>query len=167
MMDEKEVFCDCIRQYESSMYAFAFGLVKNDADAGDILQEAILKAYCNFHSLRDKNKFKSWMMRIIHNTAMDYFNKNKKIVFLDEVEELDDKSYSLDKETEMTVWDAVRRLKLPYRAVVILYYYENYSILQISEITSTSAITVRKQLSRGRKMLAELLRKEDFFNAWF
>lgn len=165
MMDEKEVFCDCIRQYESSMYAFAFGLVKNDADAGDILQEAILKAYCNFHSLRDKNKFKSWMMRIIHNTAMDYFNKNKKIVFLDEVEELDDKSYSLDKETEMTVWDAVRRLKLPYRAVVILYYYENYSILQISEITSTSAITVRKQLSRGRKMLAELLKKEDFFNA--
>lgn len=164
-MDEKEVFCDCIRQYESSMYAFAFGLVKNDADAGDILQEAILKAYCNFHSLRDKNKFKSWMMRIIHNTAMDYFNKNKKIVFLDEVEELDDKSYSLDKETEMTVWDAVRRLKLPYRAVVILYYYENYSILQISEITSTSAITVRKQLSRGRKMLAELLKKEDFFNA--
>lgn len=55
----------------------------------------------------------------------------------------------------------MRNLKQPYQTVVILFYYENLSIIEISRITNTSIVAVKKQLSRARKMLLEVL-KEDF-----
>ena len=64
MSDEKEFFCECIRQHEKSMYALAFGILKNEDDAADIMQEAILRAYCNMDNLRDRKKFKSWILSI-------------------------------------------------------------------------------------------------------
>lgn len=57
--------------------------------------------------------------------------------------------------------EAVNSLKQPYRTVVVLFYYENLSVSKIAQITSTNMVTVKKQLSRARKMLREIL-KEDF-----
>ena len=83
MRDEKEFFCECIRQHEKSMYALAFSILKNENDAADIMQEAILKAYCNMDNLRDKRKFKSWILSIVHNTAIEFLRfVNSLIVFI-------------------------------------------------------------------------------------
>ena len=68
----------------------------------------------------------------------------------------------MDKETKLTIWEAIQKLKFPYQTVIILFYYNGYSAEQISEVTATSVVNVRQQLSRGRKMLAKLLNKEDF-----
>lgn len=162
MIDEREYFCSCIRQCEKSMYALAFGILKNEADAADAMQEAILKAYCNLDRLRDKKKFRSWMMSIVHNTAIEFLRKHRETVDIDEQWDLSGPDSSTDTATRLAIWEAVQKLKLPYRTVVILFYYENYPIRQISDITSTPAPAVRQQLSRARKMLAELLHKEDF-----
>ena len=63
--------------------------------------------------------------------------------------------------TNITLREAVNSLKQPYRTVVVLYYYENLSVLKISQITGATSVAVKKQLSRARKMLREIL-KEDF-----
>lgn len=162
MIDDKEFFCDNIRQYESSMYAFALGLLKNEMDAADVIQESILKAYCSLHTLKNKEKFKPWIMSIIHNTAMDFYKKRRYTEDIDEIQEIEANQSTIDIETQMTVWEATRLLKMPYREVIILFYYEDNSIKEIAKITSTSVANVRQQLSRGRKMLAEILNKEDF-----
>lgn len=161
MLDEKDYFCDCIRKCESGMYTLALGILKNESNASDVMQDAILKAYCNLEALKDKRKFRPWIMSIVHNTAIEYLRKHRDIVDI-EMQEIIAPSPVVDAETKLTVWEAIQQLKLPYRSVIILFYYEDYSIRQISAITSTSAPTVRQQLSRGRKMLAELLKKEDF-----
>ena len=57
--------------------------------------------------------------------------------------------------------EAVNSLKQPYRTVVVLFYYENLSVSKIAQITNTNVVAVKKQLSRARKMLREIL-KEDF-----
>ena len=162
MIDEKEFFCDCIRQHEKSMYSLAVGILKNEEDAADIMQESILKAYCNLDSLRDKKKFKSWILSIVHHTAIEFLRRRPTTVDIDEQWDLSMPDPETDTATKLTVWDAVQQLKLPYRTVVLLFYYDTLSVQKISEITSVPTATVRQQLSRARKMLKGLLKKEDF-----
>ena len=150
MRDEKEFFCECIRQHEKSMYALAFSILKNENDAADIMQEAILKAYCNMDNLRDKKKFKSWILSIVHNTAIEFLRKQRETVDIEDQWDISAPEPPIDK------------LKPPYRTVVVLFYYDNLPVQKISDITSTPAVTVRQQLFRARKMLAKLLNKEDF-----
>ena len=162
MRDEKEFFCECIRQHEKSMYALAFSILKNENDAADIMQEAILKAYCNMDNLRDKKKFKSWILSIVHNTAIEFLRKQRETVDIEDQWDISAPEPPIDMAAKLTVREAVQKLKPPYRTVVVLFYYDNLSIQKISDITSTPAVTVRQQLSRARKMLAKLLSKEDF-----
>lgn len=160
MIDEREFFCDCIRQYEKNMYRLAFGILKNEDDAADIVQDSILKAYCNLDKLRDYRKFKSWILSIVHNTAVEFLRKQQKFLDIEAQKELS--APEIDTAARVTVWEAVQKLSLPYRTVVILFYYENLPTQKIADITSSSASAVRKQLFRARKMLATLLNKEDF-----
>lgn len=162
MADQREFFCDCVRQWEKNMYILALGIVKNEEDASDIMQESILKAYRSMDDLRDKRKAKSWLLSIVHNTAVESLRKRRDTVDIDEQWELAELEPSIDAETRLTVWEAVQKLKMPYRTVVVLFYYDELPVRKIAEITSASPVAVRKQLFRARKMLAELLRKEDF-----
>ena len=127
----------------------------------DVIQESILKAYCNYNGLKNPQKFKQWILRIVHNTAIDYIHKRFDVIGT-EIQEQTVESSTIDKESKLVIWDAIQKIKLPYRTVLILFYYEDYSILQISDIMSVSIVNVKQQLSRGRKMLAKLLNKEDF-----
>ena len=120
-----------------------------------------MKAYCNYNGLKNPQKFKQWILRIVHNTAIDYIQKRFDVIDV-EIQEQTNEFSTIDKESKMVIWDAVQKIKLPYRTVLILFYYEGYSIFQISEIMSTSVVNVKQQLSRGRKMLAKVLNKEDF-----
>lgn len=144
------------------MYTLAMGILKNEADAADAMQDAILKAYCNLDQLKDRSRFRLWILSIVHNTAIEYIRKQKNMVDLESQEDLAAPEPGVDTATRLTVWDGIQRLKLPYRTVIILFYYENYSVRQIAEVTHTSVIAIKQQLSRGRKMLAQLLNKEDF-----
>lgn len=144
------------------MYTLAMGILKNEADAADAMQDAILKAYCNLDQLKDRSRFRPWILSIVHNTAIEYIRKQKNMVDLESQEDLAAPEPGVDTATRLTVWDGIQRLKLPYRTVIILFYYENYSVRQIAEVTHTSVIAIKQQLSRGRKMLAQLLNKEDF-----
>ncbi len=158
---DKEDFCEGIRLCEKSMYSLAYSIVRNDADAGEVISEAIYRAYKNLDALKNENAFKSWLLHIVHNTAVEMIRKNSRIVLVEESPEIIGNSHESQITTKLMLWDAVNGLKQPYSTVVILFYYENLSILKISEITGTSAMTVKKQLSRARKMLREVL-KEDF-----
>ena len=100
-------------------------------------------------------------MRIVHNTAVEMIRKNSKIIPMGEIPDFPDDNLENDITTRLTVREAVNRLKQPYRTVVVLFYYENLSVSKIAQITSTNMFTVKKQLSRARKMLREIL-KEDF-----
>ena len=162
MQSDKEFFCENIRKHEGIMYTAAYGILRNQDDAADVIQDAILKAYCSLDTLQNRKQFKAWIVRIVHNTAIDFLRKHQPVANYELKEEIPDERAGVDSDTRLTVRQAVESLKLPYRQVVILFYYENYSIQEISEVTSTPLATVRQQLSRGRKMLAKLLDKEDF-----
>lgn len=162
-MTDKEWFCDSVRKYESSFYSLAFSLLKNEADASEAVSEAILRAYSNLNKLNSKSAFKAWMLRIVHNTSVEIIRKNSHSVSIDdsvfETYQAED-NYN-DTDIRVTVRRAVDNLPTAYKVVTELFYYENLSVNQIAEITSTNSAAVRKQLSRARAILREML-KDDF-----
>lgn len=160
-MTDKNEFCENIRLYEKSMYSLAFSIVKNNADAAEVISESILRAYKNIQTLKKADSFKPWILRIIHNTAVEMIRKNSKIIPMEETPDIPDDSPENDITIRLSVREAVNSLKQPYRTVVVLFYYENFSVSKIAQITSTNMVAVKKQLSRARKMLREIL-KEDF-----
>ena len=160
-MTDKNEFCENIRLYEKSMYSLSFSIVKNNADAAEVISESILRAYKNIQTLKKADSFKPWILRIIHNTAVEMMRKNSKIIPMEETPDIPDDSPENDITIRLSVREAVNSLKQPYRTVVVLFYYENLSVSKIAQITSTNMVTVKKQLSRARKMLREIL-KEDF-----
>ena len=157
----KEEFCDKIKLYERAMYALALSIVRNESDAEDVTAESIYLAYRSLYTLKNDDAFKPWILRIVHNTAIALIRKNSKLILTDEITDIPSTNSTSDMETNITLRDAVERLKQPYRTATILYYYENLSISNISHITGKNAVTVKKQLSRARMMLRESL-KENF-----
>ena len=143
------------------MYSLAFSIVKNNADAAEVISESILRAYKNIQTLKKADSFKPWILRIIHNTAVEMIRKNSKIIPIDELNNAVQESNENEIATNLTLKSAVEQLRQPYRTIVVLFYYENLSVSKIAQITDSNAVTVKQQLSRARKMLREAL-KEDF-----
>lgn len=162
-MNLKEDFCEKIRLCQNSMYALAYSVLKNEQDAADAISESILKAYMNINQLKNDRSFKPWILKIVHNTAIEMIRKNHPTVDLEEQYDLADETSSHDISTKLVLRQTVNNLNQPYRTVVILFYYEGMSLLEISRVTGDSVSAVKKQLSRARAMIRETLDKEDFF----
>lgn len=162
-MIDNEEFCQLIRELENAMYALAYSILRNDQDAADAISESVLKAYCALPQLKNKNAFKSWMMKIVNNTSVEMLRKQPPTAQMGEDFDIPAEDDKLDCSTKMVLREAVDRLAQPYRTVVLLFYFEDLSVMEIAGITGNTIIAIRKQLSRARTMLRESLNKEDFF----
>lgn len=74
-MIDNDGFCQQIRGLEDAMYALAYSILRNDQDAADAISESILKAYCALPQLKNRNAFKSWMLKIVNNTSVEMLRK--------------------------------------------------------------------------------------------
>ena len=145
------------------MYSVAFSVLRNESDSAEVLSEAIYRAYKNLDSLKSESAFKPWILRIVHNTAVEEIRKNSKVIAMEEISDSFYRGFEQKLTENISLKNAVDSLKQPYRTAVILFYYENLSVLKIAQITETTPAAVKKRLSRARNMLKELL-KEDFNN---
>lgn len=153
IVDQKEWFCKNIKDLENGMYRLSYSILKNEADAEDAVQEAIYKSYKNLESLTDKRKFKPWIYKIVTNTSLEILKNNKNYVDIEENIEADKE----DIDSNLTLWNAVQKLNQPYRTTITLFYYEDMSIKEISKITGANVDAVKKQLSRGREKIKEVI----------
>ena len=138
------------------MYSVAFSVLSNESDAADAISESIYRAYKSLDTLNNIYAFKPWLLRIVRNCAVELVRSNKNLLSIDDVE-VEESSSENEIVTALTLREAVEQLKQPYREVVVLFYFEDLSIAQISKITGASVVTAKQQLSRARKMLREML----------
>lgn len=162
-MTQKDWFCENIRKNESGMYALAYSILRNQADATEAVSESVYRAYSRLDTLRSKAAFKTWILFIVHNTSIEMLRKSSRTVELEQAEHIEEPESGVDVTTKLALRNAVESLNQPYRTVVVLYYYEDLSVSRIAKITGAQTAAVRQQLSRARKMLREIL-KEDFNN---
>ena len=153
-------FCSRVESLEKSMYLLAVSTLKNDYDAEDAMQSAILKAYENLDQLKATDKFKPWLFRILINECYRLLNDKTYNVDIDEFTDIGETQENLDD--RITLWETVNRLDDEYRMVIILFYYEGMKIKDIAKTLEISEANVKKRLQRARGHLSQMLDREDF-----
>ena len=158
MQYNKDWLSEQIIKNRDPMYRFALSIMKNHDDACDAVSEAILHAYVNIGSLCFGEKFRSWVMTILYNVCMNMLRSRVPYSDFDAEEKMYIPSSEADITVKITLWDAVCALPSNYRSIVVLFYYDNLRIKEISNITGLSLDNVKKRLSRAREMLRKSLR---------
>lgn len=146
-------FCERVSQYRHQLYIIAYTILGNAADAEDAVCNAILNGYEHLAQLKDSKKFKAWMLTITKNEALKICNKRMEFMGDENIERLLPPSYDSHNE----LWDIVQSLKDEYRIVIVLFYYNDLSIRDISGVLGISVGTVKSRLSRGKKLLKDAL----------
>ncbi|MEY8389922.1 sigma-70 family RNA polymerase sigma factor [Lachnospiraceae bacterium 45-W7] len=150
---KKEQLGELIIASEDTMYHVAKTLLSSDADCADAIQDAIVKAFTNLHSLRQDSYAKTWLIRILINECYAFMRREKRIVSLEEYqyqETAEQKDYS-------DLYEAVRQLPEKIRICVTLYYLEGYTVKETAKILGISESAVKNRLARARaRMRGEL-----------
>lgn len=145
-----------IEQYSDMLIRISYSYMKNLSDAEDITQDIFIKLLEKKPRFESTSHEKAWLIRVSINLSKDklkssYFKNTAPLEgdFIDTTKEDDE------------IIQAVLNLPLKYRSIVLLYYYEGYSISEVANILNLKDSTVGSQLSRARKKLKSIL-KEDF-----
>lgn len=146
MKKDKEMLIEemLLKNYDK-YYRIAYGYVQNEQDALDIVQEGAYKAILNAQKLKNERYADTWICRIIMNEGIEYLRKNKR--YFEDVEEC---SVGVEEKYEDTdLKDALERLSTKEKTVVMLRYFEDLSLEQVSQIVDENISTVKSRLYRA------------------
>jgi RNA polymerase sigma factor (sigma-70 family) len=161
----------CIRQDRSSQYMlykefYSYGMAicrrysLNDYDAADVLNEGFLKVFTHIERYDPEKPIKSWIGRIITNTAIDHYRMNLKFSDHDDVDthqHIADVTANYDQLAYKDLLTLVQSLSPAYRMVFNLYAIDGYSHDEIAELLKISAGTSKSNLFKARQKLQEKL----------
>jgi len=170
---EKQVFYELVKPYERRIYSAAFAILRNEAEAEDAAQEAVLKALTHIQQFRADARFSTWLTQIAVNEALMKRRKAHTEIMepIGEREE-DDGTYTprdfadwreipsevLErKEIRQKLADALSALAEKYRKVFVLRDIQHLSIEETAEALGISRASVKTRLLRARLMLRDLL----------
>lgn len=146
-----------IEKYFNLVYKLAVSQTGDIHNAEDITDEVFLKYMKCDKNFENEEHIKAWLIRVTINSSKSLFSSSwfKKTVPLEDTVPVE------MPEDESEVYGAVLKLPQKYRAVIHLFYYEDYSTAQIAKALNTKETTVRSQLSRARDMLKNLLKGDE------
>src|SRR5215467_10631297 len=179
---ETDVFYELVRPYERALFVTAVALLKNDADAEDVAQEAVLKALKNIARFRQEAKFSTWLIQICINEAKMKLRKERRHRYesIEEGQQNDEGDYipndfadwreiPLEALERKELRDALHRAmdSLPekYRTVLFLRDVQHLSISETAEVLGLSESNVKTRLLRARLHMRDAL-APGFNGAW-
>ena len=156
---DDQAFEKLIKAYESKMYKTAKSILECEDDINEAIQQTIILIYDKLYQLRNEEKIGSWIIRILINQCKKIYKQNelrnkKNINLEDNIERI---NISDEKDDYSFVNDAIKRLDIKYREIIILYYYDELKIKDIARILKMPLGTIKTRLNRGRKKLNEIL----------
>src|SRR5262245_21703789 len=153
------------RLAESASLAFrvAYGVLRHREDAEDVAQEAIARAYRNLRKLRERDRFRSWLVRITWRLAIDHRRAGKRRSLLESVPaEVQTPASAIDiltaRERTHRLWEAIDTLPEKLRIVTVLAGIEEHDIREVALLLDLPEGTVKSRLFLARQRLKELLR---------
>ena len=165
-----------IRPYLDQLYPTALRMTRNPADAEDLVQETLTKAYTAYHQFTPGTNLRAWLYRILTNTYINSYRAAQRRPDLSDVEDVEDlylykrlagsggsdpgrsaEDEALDRFTDDDVKSALEALPENFRMAVLLADVEGFSYKEISEITDVPIGTVMSRIHRGRRALQKAL----------
>lgn len=168
---DKNAFCELIKRYEKQIYSLAYRLTNNVEDAQDLAQEAFSKIYIVLEKYDPGRPFFPWMYKVANNVIYSYLRSQKnrqQEISLEKVidfsplipnRETHPENYSIAKETQRLVQQAIAELPEKYRVPLVLKYLEELSYKAISDILDLPVTTIETRLYRGKILLEKRLNK--------
>ena len=147
-INKKQYLEETIEKYSNMVYRLAMARTGNSEEAQDVYQEVFLRLAKKMPEFQSEEHKKAWLIRVTINCSKTILNS----IFIKHRTELDE-NLSFETPERHDIYYAVLKLPIKYKTVVHLYYYENYSIKEISNILRTNENTIKSRLARARKQL--------------
>jgi RNA polymerase sigma-70 factor (ECF subfamily) len=173
----EEAFANLINKYKDQLFELACRILKNRAEAEDILQDAFLQAYRHLGDFRNDSQFSTWLYSIVLNRVRNRMRQNKVLRWysLDvrrteredvHLPELPHKGPSLDSLTERKmalerVQRVVSGFPVHYQSIFIMHYFHNLSLEEVAQRLGRPLGTVKVYLHRARKLLYKRIKAES------
>lgn len=148
-----------VEKYKNSLYAAAFSVCKNQADAEDAVQESFIRYHSTDKEFENEEHIRAWLLRVAINQAKNIRRSLWHRAALPLEEYADTLPFPSTEDRDL--FETVMGLPGKYRVVLHLHYYEDYSIKEIASILNLTESNVKVRLSRARAMLKTIL-KEDW-----
>jgi RNA polymerase sigma-70 factor (ECF subfamily) len=179
---QHELFYELVRPYERRVYAAALAILRNEHDAEDAAQEAMLKAFANIRQFRAEARFSTWLIQITVNEAL-MRRRRERTVAMEPIDDRRDEaseyaprefadwreipSEALErKEVRQRLAEALGTLDRKYREVFVLRDMEQMNIQETAEALGITVASVKTRLLRARLMLRDLL-AAGWEQGWF
>ncbi|HET7657476.1 MAG TPA: sigma-70 family RNA polymerase sigma factor [Bacillales bacterium] len=165
----KFTFEAILDEYGEGIKRFILSYVKDASATDDLVQDVFLKVYLKMDTFEDRSALKTWIYRIAINRCKDYFRSwhYQKVKLTQKLDLFNLKSgetpeeFLLQKSEDLSLAREILSLNSKYREVILLYYYRDFSISEISELLQLKESTVRTRMQRARTQLKAKLGGDD------
>ncbi len=169
--EDSELYAEIVKRYQQKLYRYLRYLTNRPSEAEDLLQDVFIKTYRNLSSFNTKKKFSPWIYRIAHNEGINFAKKvsKKKEISLEDLGEIDFSSgrenndlenVLVKEEIRKKVKECLDELTIKYREVLTLYYFEEKSYREISDILKIPIKTVGTLIFRGKRIVKAICEKK-------
>lgn len=151
---DTEAFQTIIHEEKEKLYRMAYVYMRNEDDALEVFQESIYKAFTAIATLKNNDYFSTWVMRILINTAISTLKKKQKSVsFSNEMLENMGDVIHFQSEDHLDLLQAMDEIEEKYKTVLLLRFYEDYTVKQIATFLNCPEGTVKTNIRRGLEVL--------------
>ncbi len=160
-------YATLVERHKDMVFTIANRMLKNREDAEEVAQDAFMKAYRSLRKFRKESKFSTWLYRIVYNLCVSQLRKNKK-----QIHSLDDEEKNIDiedthnkmeqieeKERTRYINQAIENLNPEEKTIITLYYQDELSVAEISDVTQLTQSNVKVRLHRARLKLYDELNR--------
>lgn len=145
---------------KNHLYNFIFKSLNFSEDASDVYQDTVMRAFKYRSGFRTDENFKTWIFTIAHNQVKHYFNRFKKKVLHSDpqlLQNLSDDSHDSEQQLVRDIYRLAGKLKPDWRRVFFLFYDQQFSISDISEITGLKEGNIKFILNRCRELIKQMI----------
>ncbi|WP_298881442.1 sigma-70 family RNA polymerase sigma factor [uncultured Polaribacter sp.] len=163
---DTNAFAYLVDEYKNMVYSLAYKMTKNKEEAEEISQDTFIKAFKNLSKFKGDSKFSTWLYRIAYHTSLDAIKKNKKNNSNVEINEFTfNQIQSVEnilegierKERSIILSGCLDKLPEEERSIIWMFYYDELSLKEITEITDFSEANLKVKLHRARKKLLAIV----------
>ncbi|EPB8145841.1 sigma-70 family RNA polymerase sigma factor [Clostridium perfringens] len=159
MKGNKESFGILIKNNKEYLYKMAFLYVKDEQDALEVIHETVYRAFLNIEKLKKAKFFNTWITRILINVSIDFLKKKGKNEMLDESTPIIKEKCEISTEEKLDLYNAIDLLNDNYKTVIIMMYFNDMKIKDISKVMEIPENTVKTYLRRAKQALGEILKE--------
>jgi RNA polymerase sigma factor (sigma-70 family) len=154
-----------VNRYKNKAFLMLKRMLKNEFESEEVLQDCFLKVYKSLNTFKGEAKFSTWFYRIVYNTALSRISSQKRKTETEMTSVEDhfnlESEYRSDeiekKDVNQLIHDTISKLPERYSAVITMFYLNEMSIEEISEVMGISVSNVKVMLHRSRNSLRDLI----------